>query len=152
MNKEPSNKEINTITWSVCFPHPNPTHYWQQPRGAEVACSRLPEVDRRWLSPGGTSKSAWLVTVHGNKALKEIVGSNNVVVSGKFCTLHYKEIHSSSRSPCIVIAVKSRSLQLSEVLWGKPLGRQPLWRLRTTQKDNINMALWEMGWVDERGM
>jgi hypothetical protein len=96
---------------------------------------------------------------HTLSFLRRIYGPKKLEVAGGWSRLHNEEIHNLYTSPSIIMVIKSRTMRMAEhvarmgkmrnaykILVGKPEGRRPLGRPRSSWKDNVRVDLKEIGW------
>jgi hypothetical protein len=94
-----------------------------------------------------------------NRVLRRIFGPKRDEVTGKWRSLHNKELNDLYSSPNIIRAIKSRRMRWAghvarmgegrgtyRVLVGRPERRRPLGRPRRRWEDNIKMDLQKVGW------
>jgi hypothetical protein len=101
--------------------------------------------------------------VFENRVLRRIFGPKTDEVTGEWRRLHNKELHALYSSPNIIRVIKTRRLgwaghvaRMGErrgayrALVGKPEGRRPLGRPRSTFEDSIEVELREIVWWGHR--
>jgi hypothetical protein len=97
--------------------------------------------------------------VFENRDLRRIFGPKRDKVTGEWRKLHDEELHNLYSSPDIIRQVKSRRMRWAghvahmgeerkvyRVLVGKPEGKRPLGRPRSTLEGGLRMDLSESGW------
>jgi hypothetical protein len=97
--------------------------------------------------------------VFKKRVLRRIFGLRSEKMMGEWKKLHNGELHILYSSPDVIRQIKSRRMRLVgqvacmgkrkvyKVLVGKPEGKRPPERPRSTWNDEIRMDLREIGWV-----
>jgi hypothetical protein len=99
------------------------------------------------------------VRVFENRVLRRTFGPKRDEITGEWRKLHSEELHHLYSSPNNVEVIKSRRMRwaghvagmgerkgVCGVLMGTPEGKRPLGRSRRRWKENIKMALQEVGY------